>query len=160
MTVSRRGKTIAEMRGASISDSCLEDIQNWNAWVGTDFANKTTSRRPPPSPTPTAVSAASALLALGRIPFAIIFMALLANMVAATATPVQHEKLILTVPISDVSPSVYSAGTDNGDLGSLYSYGTTFGLYPINGYTCTTTADAPVTPFISTGATAFAYDAS
>lgn len=87
-------------------------------------------------------------------------MALLANMVAATATPVQHEKLILTVPISDVSPSVYSAGTDNGDLGSLYSYGTTFGLYPINGYTCTTTADAPVTPFISTGATAFAYDAS
>jgi hypothetical protein len=38
-------------------------------------------------------------LALGRIPFAIIFMALLANMVAATVTPVQHEKLFLTVPM-------------------------------------------------------------
>ncbi|KAJ5950412.1 Glycoside hydrolase family 71 [Penicillium vulpinum] len=165
VTVSRRGETIAEMRGASISDSCLDDVQNWNAWVGTDFANNTVSRHPPPSPTPPAdspdavsVSAASALLVLGRIPFVIVFVALVATIVAATAMPVQHESLALTVPSSEVSPSVSSACCDGPR--SLYSYGTSYGLYPINDYSCTVTTDGPATPFISTGATAFAYDTS
>lgn len=160
VTVSRRGEKVAEMRGASISESCLDDIQNWNAWVGTNFANNTISRHPPPSPAPTAVSAASTLLALGRIPLMIVFVALVASMVAATATPVRHETLVLTGPISEVSPSVYSPDTGGDDSRSLYSYGTRYGLYPINGYTFTTTTTAPVTPFISTGATSFAYDTS
>lgn len=91
----------------------------------------------------------------------IIFVALVASMVAATATPVRHETLVLTVPISEVSPSVYSPGTGSDDSRSLYSYGTSYGLYPINGYTSfTTTTTVPVTPFISTGATSFAYDTS
>lgn len=159
VTVSRQGKTVAEMRGASISESCPDDIQNWNAWVGTKFANNTISR-PPPSPAPTEVSAASALLALWRIPFAIVFVALVATMVAATATPVQHEKLALTIPISEGSPSVYSAGAGDDDPRSLYSHGTSYGLYPINGYTRTTTTGALITPFTPTGATAFTYSTS
>jgi hypothetical protein len=158
VTVSRRGETVAEMRGASISESCLDDIQNWNAWVGTNFANNTISRHPPsPAPTSTStsvsVSTASTLLLLGRIPF-IVFVVLVASMVAAT-TPVQHEKLVLTVPISEVSPSVYNVGASDGNARSLYSHGTSYGLYPID-YPYATTMEAPV--FISTCATAFAYD--
>ncbi|OQE40991.1 hypothetical protein PENCOP_c005G00035 [Penicillium coprophilum] len=162
VTVSRRGDTVAEMRGASISESCLDDIQNWNAWVGTNFANNTSSRHAPPSPAPTStstsVSAASGLLVLGRLPFTIVFVALVVTIVAATATSVQHRRLVSTVPISGVFPSVYSAGADNSNARSLYSHSSSYGVYPINGFTCTTTTEAPI--FIPSGVTAFAYDAS
>ncbi|KAJ5968962.1 Glycoside hydrolase family 71 [Penicillium viridicatum] len=90
VTISRRGNKIAEMRGASISDSCPDDIQNWNAWVGSDLANSsskeqttTTSAKPT---TTSSNSAAPAILALSRVPFTLLYVTLVASMVSASLT--------------------------------------------------------------------------
>ncbi|CAG7976258.1 unnamed protein product [Penicillium salamii] len=104
VTVSRRGKTIAEMRGASITDSCVEDTQNWNAWVGSELTNnrpKNTSTTTHAKPTATSkVSAAPALLALTRLPFTVIFVALVATMVSASLTQKPQVRLGYT-PVMD-----------------------------------------------------------
>ncbi|KAJ5135535.1 Glycoside hydrolase family 71 [Penicillium bovifimosum] len=159
VTVSRRGKIIAEMRGASVSESCVDDIQNWNAWVGSNFGNNTVkhSTRPTPRPLPPAaapapVSAASALLVLGRMPFMVVFVAFVATMVAATATPVGYERMAVTMPaVFEYSPAVHAAGVDGGNLESLSRYG--------NNYACPQT-DAPVMSFVPNDATAAVYDSS
>ncbi|KAJ5793715.1 Glycoside hydrolase family 71 [Penicillium paradoxum] len=161
VTVSRRGKTIAEMRGASISESCVDDIQNWNVWVGSNFANSTPSHTTSPVPAPTAsVSAASALVLVGRLPFIVVFVAVVATLVAATATSPGHERLVLDIPaVSKFAPSAYTAGIGDDGLGGLYSYGKGYGMDSINGYTCTTT-DAAFVPFVSNEATTWAHDPS
>jgi hypothetical protein len=155
VTVSRRGKVIAEMRGASILDSCLDDTQNWNAWVGSNFGNNTTSHstRPTPRPLPPApVSAASALLALGRMPFMVVFVAFVATMVAATATPVGYERVVVNMPaVSEYSPAANTAGIDNGNFNGLSGYA--------NDYACPKT-DATVMPFVSSNAMAAVHDSS
>ncbi|OJJ69780.1 hypothetical protein ASPBRDRAFT_97292, partial [Aspergillus brasiliensis CBS 101740] len=47
VTISRNGAVIASMEGESIDTSiCLGGIQNWNPWVGTDFAETTISATP------------------------------------------------------------------------------------------------------------------
>lgn len=87
VTVSRRGKIIAEVRGGSISKDCKDDIQNWNAWVGSELASdrNSTATTTAAKPTHTKSSAAApALLALDRLPFTVVFVALVATMVSAS----------------------------------------------------------------------------
>ncbi|CAG8149557.1 unnamed protein product [Penicillium olsonii] len=113
VTVSRRGKTIAEMRGASITDSCVDDIQNWNAWVGSELTNnrtKNTTTTTHAKPTATSkVSAAPALFSLARLPFTVIFVALVATMLSANFVQAAQEQLIYT-PIMD-SPELHTDPT-------------------------------------------------
>ncbi|KAJ5561732.1 Glycoside hydrolase family 71 [Penicillium sp. DV-2018c] len=156
VTVSRRGKVIAEMRGASISDSCVDDVQNWNAWVGSNFGNHTVSHsaRPTPRPLPeppARVSAASALLVLGRMPM-VVLVAFAATMVAAMSTSVGYETVAVTTPaVSEYSPAADTAGVDDDYLKSLSRHR--------DDYACPQT-DAPVLSFVSNDATAAAYDSS
>ncbi|KAH0014932.1 carbohydrate-binding module family 24 protein, partial [Aureobasidium melanogenum] len=53
--ISRNGKLIMQMDGASITDSCTNNIENWNAWVGSASATGSGSR-------PGSVSTASSTL--------------------------------------------------------------------------------------------------
>lgn len=46
VTLSRGGKAIAEVIGAPISNTCQNNIQNWNAWVGSSFSSDKISATP------------------------------------------------------------------------------------------------------------------
>ncbi|GFF93364.1 mutanase Pc12g07500 [Aspergillus lentulus] len=46
VTLSRDGKAIAEVIGAPISNTCQNNIQNWNAWVGSSFSSDKISATP------------------------------------------------------------------------------------------------------------------
>ena len=46
VTLSRSGSQIAQVKGSSITTSCKNGIENWNAWVGSDAASKTISATP------------------------------------------------------------------------------------------------------------------
>ncbi len=46
VTISRDGSTVAEVQGASITTQCQNNIENWNAWVGS-----ATGSAPPSPPT-------------------------------------------------------------------------------------------------------------
>ncbi|RWQ93422.1 glycosyl hydrolase family 71-domain-containing protein [Paecilomyces variotii] len=46
VTLSRSGSQIAQVKGSSITTSCKNGIENWNAWVGSDSASKTISATP------------------------------------------------------------------------------------------------------------------
>ncbi|KAJ5852373.1 Glycoside hydrolase family 71 [Penicillium soppii] len=148
VTVSRRGKAIAEMRGASISNSCLDDIQNWNAWVGSDFGKNLTKNATQTTtashakPTSSAVSAAPALLALARVPFTILFVALVATMVSASLTHAGHNTLSYSSTV-DFSTFTYA--------GVPYSFG--------NGY-YSTESDALTLPFTARDIATSADDSS
>lgn len=141
VTMSRRGKTIAEIRGASITEFCKDDIQNWNAWVGSNMANNTTAHETPrPRPTSVPVSAASTLLLMGRVPFMVAFVAFVATMVAATAAPVGHERMVMTIPTASGLPvPVYTTGSGHGSIGSVSGYDNGYGLYTMNDYACSRT---------------------
>jgi hypothetical protein len=142
VTISRRGKTIAEMRGASISDSCLDDIQNWNAWVGSNFGKNaskaTTTTTSHAKPTTNVVSAAPALLALTKVPFVLVFVALAATMVSASLTHAGHGDLFHS-----------SHANFSPHAGALSSFGNGYIStaidvpgFPVTGHDITTLSDA------------------
>lgn len=46
VTISRSGSTVASMSGEAITDSCTNDITNWNAWTGSASASTSISATP------------------------------------------------------------------------------------------------------------------
>jgi hypothetical protein len=46
VVISQNGATVAEMQGASISNSYQGGIQNWNTWVRSGFATASVSATP------------------------------------------------------------------------------------------------------------------
>ncbi|RAK84826.1 hypothetical protein BO79DRAFT_274168 [Aspergillus costaricaensis CBS 115574] len=47
VTINRNGETIAEVTEGSISATCNDGFQNWNAWVGSASSSNTISAKPP-----------------------------------------------------------------------------------------------------------------
>ncbi|PYH35104.1 glycoside hydrolase family 71 protein [Aspergillus neoniger CBS 115656] len=45
VSITRDGETLASVAGQSINATCVSDLSNWNAWVGSSVAKKTNSRR-------------------------------------------------------------------------------------------------------------------
>ncbi|KAK7756794.1 Glucan endo-1,3-alpha-glucosidase agn1 [Diatrype stigma] len=57
VTISRNGKTVAQINGAAITTACTQNIENWNAWVGSATAGSG-GVTPPATTTPPTTTAA------------------------------------------------------------------------------------------------------
>ncbi|THY17642.1 glycoside hydrolase [Aureobasidium pullulans] len=111
--ITRNGNTVAQMNGLSITDTCANGIENWNAWVGSATAGSSGS-----GGSGVSTSASSKVSST-----------LKTSTTAPTSAPA-------STPTSS-SGSYCIAGTGNGNLAGLCSFSCNYGFCPTNACTCT-----------------------
>jgi hypothetical protein len=114
--ISRNGKLVMQMNGDSITDTCTNGIENWNAYVGNVSATGSGSGGASTSSSSKVTSASSS--AKGST-------TLKTSTTAPASTPTSG------------SGSFCIAGTGSGNLAGLCSFACNYGFCPSNACTCT-----------------------
>ncbi|CAD0091638.1 unnamed protein product [Aureobasidium vineae] len=119
--ISRNGKVIMQINGDSITDSCTNGIENWNAWVGSASASATGSG--------SGIGSSSSSSKVSS------------TLKTSSTTPA-------STPTSG-SGSYCVAGTGNGNLAGLCSFSCNHGFCPSNACTCTQRGRQVTPPAVS-----------